>query len=90
MTLPQSWRFEPGTTINNSLLTSPYLSLTSGKVSLLYVYTDIIHIRYVGDVKVSLLLIVGVDGQHGNSTTKTFDRPQYLSVCKQILDSNSS
>ena len=78
--------FEPGTTINNTLLTSPYLSLTTGKVSSLYVYTDIIHSQYVGDVKVPLLRIVGVDGQHGNSVTKTFDRPQYLPVCRQTLD----
>ena len=62
--------FEPRTTINNSLLMSPYLSLTTlttGKVSSLYVYTDIIHSQYVSVV-----------GQNGNSVTIMFDRPQYL------------
>ena len=28
----------------------------------------------------------GVDGQHGNSVTKAFDRPQYLPMCRQTLD----
>ena len=53
--------FEPGATISNSFDTSSYLSLSTGNVSSLYVYT-------------------------GKSVTKTFDRPQYLSVCKQTLD----
>ena len=78
--------FEPGTTINNSLLTSPYLSLTTGNVSSLYVYIDLIHSQYVSDVKVPLLRIVGVEGQHRNSVTKTFERPQYLPLCRQTLD----
>ena len=78
--------FEPGTTISNSLVTSPCLSLSTGNVSSLYVYTNIIHSQYVGGVKVPLLRIVGVEGQHGKSVTKTFDRPQYLPVCRQILD----
>ena len=65
--------FEAGTAINNSLLMGPYLSLTTGIVSSLFVYTDIIHSRFVGDVKVPLLRIVGVEGQHGNFVTKTFD-----------------
>ena len=42
--------FEPGTTVDNSLLTNPYLSLTTGNESSLYVYTDIIHSQHVGDV----------------------------------------
>ena len=78
--------FEPGTTINKSLLTSPHLSLTTGNVSSLYVYTDIIHSQYAGDMKVPLLRIVGVDRQHGHSVRKTLDRPQYLPVCGQTLD----
>ena len=44
--------FEPGTTINDSLLTNSYLSLTTGNVSSLYVYIDIIHSQNVGDVNV--------------------------------------
>ena len=62
--------FEPGATISNSLVTSPYLSLSTGNVSSLYVYTNIIHSQYVGDLKVPLLRIVGVEGQHGKSVTK--------------------
>ena len=54
--------FEPAATISNSLVTSPYLSLSTGNVSSLYVYRNIIHNQYVGDVKIPLLSIVGVDG----------------------------
>ena len=78
--------FEPGATISNSLVTRHYLSLSAGNVSSLYVYTNIIRIQYVGDVKVPLLRIVGVEGQRGKSVTKTFDRRQYLLVCRQTLD----
>ena len=76
--------FEPGATIGNSLVTSLYLSLSTGNVSSLYVYTNIIHSQYVGDVKVPLLRIVGIEGQPGKSTT--FDQPRYLPVCRQTLD----
>ena len=65
--------FEPEATISNSLATSPYLSLSIGNGSSLYVYTNIIHSQYVGDIKVPLLRIVGIEGQHGKSVTKTFD-----------------
>ena len=71
------------TSISNS---SPYLSLSTGNVSSLYVYTNIIHSQYVGNVKVPLLRIVGIERQHRKSVTKTFDRLQYLSVCRQTLD----
>ena len=52
----------------------------------LYVYKNIIHSQYVGDVKVPLPRIVGAEGQHGKSVRKTFDLPQYLPVCRQTLD----
>ena len=65
--------FEPRATISNSLVASPYLSLSTGNLSLLYIYTNIIHSQFVGDVKVPLLRIVGVEGQHGKSVIKTFD-----------------
>ena len=55
-------------------------------MSSLYVYTNIIHSQYVGDSKVPLPRIVGVEGQHGKSVTKTFDRPKYLTVCRQTID----
>ena len=78
--------FEAGANISNFLVTSPCLSLSTGNVSSLYDYTNIIHSQYVGDIKVPLLRIVGVEGQHGKSVTKTFGRPQYLSVCRQTRD----
>ena len=37
--------FEPRATISNSLVTRHYLSLSTGNVSSLYVYTNIIHIQ---------------------------------------------
>ena len=55
-------------------------------MSSLYVYTNIIHSQFVGDVKVPLLRIVDVEGQGGKSVTKAFDRLQYLPVCRQTLD----
>ncbi len=78
--------FNQGTVINNTLVTSPHFALVVDAISSLYVYTDIIDSQYVGDVKVPLLRIVGVEGQHGHFITKTFDRPQYLPVCRQTLD----
>ena len=65
--------YEPGATISTSLVTIPYLSLSTENVSSLYVCTNIIHSQYVGDIKVPLLPIVGIEGQHGKSVTKTFD-----------------
>ena len=56
--------FELGATIRNSLVTSSYLSLSTGNVLSLYVYTNIIHSQYVGDVKIPVLRIVGVERQH--------------------------
>ena len=44
------------------------------------------NIQYFCDVKVPLLQIVGIEGQHRKSVTKAFDRPQYLPVCRQTLD----
>ena len=55
--------FELEATISYSLVTSPYLSMSTGNVSSLYVHTNIIHSQYVGDVKVQLLQIVGVEGK---------------------------
>ena len=65
--------FEPGAAIGNSLVTSPYLPLSTENVSSLYIYTNIFHSQYVSDVKVPSLQIVGVEGEHGKSVTKTFD-----------------
>ena len=62
------------------------LSLSTENVLSLYVYTNITHSQYIGDVKIPLLGIVGVEGQHGRSVAKTFDRPQYLPVCRQTPD----
>ena len=78
--------FEPGVNISSSLVTSSYLSLSTGNVPSLYVYTNIIHSQYACDVRVPLLRIVGVDEQHGKSVTKAFDQPQYLPVRRQTLD----
>ena len=78
--------FESGATISYSLITSPYLSLTSGNMSSLYIYTYIIESHYSCDVKVPLYRIVSVDGQHGKSVTKLFDRPKCFPVCRQILN----
>ena len=80
--LPQSWDLN----LEQPLTIICLRVLTTRKVSSLYVYMDIIHSQYVGDVKVPLLRIVGVDGRYGNSVTKTFDRLLYLPMCRQTLD----
>ena len=73
--------FEPGATIGNYLVTSPSLSVSTGNVSSLYVYTSIIHSQYVGDVKVPLLRIVSIKGQHKKSVTKILNElSTYLCV----------
>ena len=63
--------FEPRVTISNSLVISPYFSLSTGNVPSLYVYTNVIDSQYVGDVEFQLLRIVGKEEQHEKSVTKT-------------------
>ena len=51
-----------------------------------YIYSDIIKIRYHGDVVVSVLRTVTVKGEHGS---KNFERPHYVPLNKKIFDTIS-
>ena len=46
----------------------------------LYIYTDVVEPRVVGDSLVPLLRIVPVNGRHGDIVSKTFDKPHYVPV----------
>lgn len=51
----------------------------------LYIYTDVVEPRVVGDSLVPLLRIVSVSGRHGDVVSKTFDKTHYVPVlCKEF------
>ena len=46
----------------------------------LYIYTDVVEPRVVGDSLVPLLRIIPVSGRHGDIVSKTFDKIHYVPV----------
>ena len=46
----------------------------------LYVYTDLVEPRVVGDAVVPLLRAVPIEGKHGDVVSKSFDNVQYVPV----------
>lgn len=52
----------------------------------LFVYCDIIQAQYVGDVLVPLLRIVPVEGDDGQRVSRSFLRPQYLSISRKEFE----
>ena len=46
----------------------------------LYVYTNVVESRVVGDSVVPLLRIVPLEGKHGDVVSKNFDNVQYITV----------
>ncbi len=46
----------------------------------LYVYTDVVEPRVVGDTVVPLLRVVPIEGKHGDVVSKSFDNVQYVPV----------
>ena len=72
--------FEPRVTISNSLVISPYFSLSTGNVPSLYVYTNVIHSQYVGDVKFQLELLVKKNSMKSLLQKHLIDFITYLCV----------
>ncbi|CAB4024440.1 Hypothetical predicted protein [Paramuricea clavata] len=59
---------------------SPYPADINGGFSSMYVYTDIVDVQFVGDVKVPLLRIVNIEGEYGNTVHASFRNLQYVPV----------
>ncbi|RLJ22858.1 hypothetical protein DJ031_00125, partial [bacterium endosymbiont of Escarpia laminata] len=55
-------------------------------VDTMYVYTDIVESRVVGDVYAPLLRNISVYGTHGSITSETFDRVQYVKLLRHQFD----
>ncbi len=51
----------------------------------LFVYTDIIEYNIVGDTRAPLLRNVGVEGEYGDTVTKTYDSPHYVSLKQKFI-----
>ncbi|CAB4044432.1 Hypothetical predicted protein [Paramuricea clavata] len=67
-------------TIIEKKTSSPYAADINGGFSSMYVYTDIVDAQFVGDVKVSLLRIVNIEGEYGNTVHTSFRNLQYVPV----------
>ena len=74
---------------SHSMITYPFMkeadsvmNMTQGLDSL-YVYTDDVESRIVGDSLVSLLRIVPIQGAHGRTISKHFNNAQYLPLLRK-------
>lgn len=70
-----------------------YLTVESKNISdpcarfrVLMIYTDIIEPQIVGDVFAPLLRIVNVTGHHGDMIHVQYDKPHYLPVSRNIIE----
>lgn len=53
----------------------------------IYIYCDILEYVSVGDTQAPLLRIIDVEGKHGSTIHKIFDRPRYVPIQKLQFDS---
>lgn len=75
--------------INNKkgkLVESPNVPDPNAGFRVLMVYTDIIEPQVVGDVFAPLLRIVNVTGSHGDMVHVQYDKPHYLPVSRNIIE----
>ena len=77
--------FSPNTVISITSTAERAVDLEHGFHDL-YVYCDIIQSQYVGDALVPVLRIVPVEGKDGEGISKSFIRPQYLSVSRKQFE----
>ena len=63
--------FDQDTLIEKKTST-PYAADINGGFSSMYVYTDIVDVQFVGDIKVPLLRIVNIEGEYGNTVHASF------------------
>ena len=54
--------------------------------SIVFVYSDVAKHQYVGNNMAPLLRIVPVDRQSGEHIYRIFDKPYYLPVTRQCID----
>ncbi|CAB3984633.1 Hypothetical predicted protein [Paramuricea clavata] len=71
--------FDQDTLIEKKTL-SPYVADINGGFSSMYVYSDIVDVQFVGDVKVPLLRIVNIEGEYGKNIHASFRNLQYVPV----------
>ena len=71
--------FDQDTFIEKKTL-SPYVADINGGFSSMYVYSDIVDVQFVGDVKVPLLRIVNIEGEYGKNIHASFRNLQYVPV----------
>ena len=55
-------------------------------VQSMFIYTDIIEYNVVGDIRAPLLRIVNVDGEYGQTVTKTFVAPHYVPLKQKAVN----
>ena len=53
----------------------------------LYVYGDLLHFSFVGDIKAPLLRVVNSGGETGEVITRYYERPRYVPLQKKNFDS---
>jgi hypothetical protein len=53
----------------------------------LYIYCDLVHFSFVGDIKAPLLRVVASAGAAGEVITRYYERPRYVPVQKTNFDS---
>ncbi|GFO00936.1 lrr and pyd domains-containing protein 3-like protein [Plakobranchus ocellatus] len=51
-----------------------------------YIYTDLIEPRHVGDTLAPLLRVIPLDGKQGTAQHRFFDRPHYFPLIKHTFD----
>ena len=71
--------FEQDTLIKKKTV-SPYVADINVGFSSMYLYTNIVDVQFVGDVKVPLLRIVNTKGKYGENVNVTFRNLQYVPV----------
>lgn len=76
--------FKPNSVIRGSVK-SEFQADIQSNFPFFYVYNDLISPQIVGDVYAPLLRIVRVTGQDGEVVSQHYDRPQYLPVIRQSV-----
>ena len=60
----------------------------SGGIDSLYLYTDIVQTKLVGDTATPLLSIVPIQGTHGEMVFKEYSTPVYSNLSKNVFFNN--
>jgi hypothetical protein len=77
--------------VNNALQPRSYrgdfaYDLEAG-IHALYIYCDLLHFSFLGDIKAPLLRVVNSNGAAGEVITRYYERPRYVPLQKKNFDS---